>query len=234
MYLTFVTRSTLSHSRQYTYILTTNLRVNRNIIMDGLKEFLESSTIHGLVYTATNRGVARLLWISIVIAGFTGAGILIQQSFSSWEESPVSTTIESSSISHLAFPGVVVCPARNSFTTLNPDLTGADKNSWDQNTTRRLLEILFQATFDLSVEKKYKVKTSFYEKDKFINWYKGESKLVFPTKKMSKMAFHPKTSAVSGTISTAYFGEKFIEEDFVLQFLHCCIFFTFNQCWASV
>ena len=117
--------------------------------MDGFKEFLQSSTIHGLVYIATNRRVARLLWICIVISGFTGAGILIQQSFSSWEESPVSTTIESSSISHLAFPGVVVCPARNSFTSLNPDLAQADRNSWDQNTTQRLLEIILEATFDL-------------------------------------------------------------------------------------
>ena len=96
--------------------------------MDGVKEFLESSTIHGLVYIATNRRVARLLWICVVIAGFTAAGVLIQQSFSSWEESPVSTTIETRSISDLEFPGVMVCPNKNSFPTLNPDLTLADKN----------------------------------------------------------------------------------------------------------
>ena len=122
--------------------------------MDGLKEFLESSTIHGLIYIATNRRVARLLWIWVVFAGFTGAGVLIYQSFSSWEESPVSTTIETRSISDLEFPGVVVCPAKNSFTTLNPDLIRANKNSWDGNTTRRLQEILIEATFDSHVEKK--------------------------------------------------------------------------------
>ena len=50
--------------------------------MDGVKEFLESSTIHGLVYIATTRRLARLLWILIVAAGSVGAVILIQQSFS--------------------------------------------------------------------------------------------------------------------------------------------------------
>ena len=54
--------------------------------MDGVQEFLESSTIHGLVYIATNRRVARLLWICVVIAGFTTAGVLISQSLSSREQ----------------------------------------------------------------------------------------------------------------------------------------------------
>ena len=184
--------------------------------MDGLKEFLESSTIHGLIYIATNRRVARLLWIWVVFAGFTGAGVLIYQSFSSWEESPVSTTIETRSISDLEFPGVVVCPAKNSFTTLNPDLIRANKNSWDGNTTRRLQEILIEATFDSHVEKKYKTMTSFFEKDKFFNWYKGESKLLYGTIfGQTRKYFYPETSALSGRFSTPHFGEIFHEEDFV-------------------
>lgn len=186
--------------------------------MDGFKEFLESSTIHGLVYIASNRRVARLLWICIVITGFTGALVLIQQSFSSWKESPVSTTIETRSISDLAFPGVVVCPARHSFTSLNPALTRAEKNSLDQNTTQRLLDIILEATFDLNVENKYKATTSFFEKDKFFNWYNGQSKLLFPSRKNStQLNFFPKTYAVSGRISTAYFEEIFYEEDFELE-----------------
>ena len=186
--------------------------------MDGFKEFLESSTIHGLVYIASNRRVARLLWICIVITAFTGALVLIQQSFSSWKESPVSTTIETRSISDLAFPGVVVCPARNSFTSLNPALTRAEKNSLDQNTTQRLLDIILEATFDLNVENKYKATTSFFEKDKFFNWYNGQSKLLFPSRKNStQLNFFPKTYAVSGRISTAYFEEIFYEEDFELE-----------------
>ena len=179
--------------------------------MDGLKEFLESSTIHGLAYIATNRGLGKLLWLCIVIAGFSGATLLIQLSFSSWEESPISTTIETSSISDLALPEVVVCPARKSFTTLNPDLIMADKKSWDENTRQRLLEFVLEATFDLNVESKYKTMTSFYEKDKFFNLYKGESKIFFPNvRSLVKQQFFLETSAVSGTFSTPYYGETFI------------------------
>ena len=137
----------------------------------------------------------------------------------------MSTTIETRSISDLAFPGVVICPPKNSFTTLNPDLIRSDKNSWDQNTTRRLEEIFIEAMFDLNVENKYKTMSSFFEKDMFFNWYKGESMLEFPSiKKKSRWGlyqgyvtrFSPQTSAVSGSFSTPYFGEIFHEEDFEL------------------
>ena len=93
--------------------------------MEGVKEFLESSTIHGLVYIATTRRLARLLWILIVAAGSVGAVILIQQSFSSWASSPITTTIDTRPITDLDFPNVTVCPPRNSFTTLIPDLLRA-------------------------------------------------------------------------------------------------------------
>ena len=56
--------------------------------------------------------------------------------------------------------------------------------------------------------------TSFFEKDKFFNWYKGESQLTFPS---DQKKFQPKTSALSGRFSTPYFGEIFNEEDFDLR-----------------
>ena len=41
--------------------------------MDTFKEFLESSTIHGLVYISTSRRLLKLFWLCVVITGFTGA-----------------------------------------------------------------------------------------------------------------------------------------------------------------
>ena len=113
---------------------------------------------------------------------------------------------------------MVVCPAENSFTILNPDLIRADKNSLDENLTQRLHDILMEAIFDLNWENKYKIMKSFFEKDKFFNWYKGESKLWFPSvRSRGRKDFFPKTSAVSGTFSTPHFGEKFSAEDFDLE-----------------
>ena len=64
------------------------------VVINGGKEFLESSTIHGLSYIAGNRVLVRLLWVCVVITGFTGAVVLILQSFASWADSPITTTIE--------------------------------------------------------------------------------------------------------------------------------------------
>ena len=90
--------------------------------MEYVANFLESSTIHGLAYIATSRKYVRLFWIVVVIAGFTVAGILIQTSFQSWNDSPVKTTIETHSISKITFPKVTVCPPKNTYTDFNYDL----------------------------------------------------------------------------------------------------------------
>ena len=90
--------------------------------MEGVRLFLESSTIHGLTYISTTRKYARLFWILVVLTGFVGACLLIKESFDSWSESPVRTTVETFPISEIKFPKVTVCPPKNTFTDLNYDL----------------------------------------------------------------------------------------------------------------
>ena len=90
--------------------------------MENLRTFFESSTIHGLAYIASGRKHVRLFWILVVIAGFTGAGVLIYSSFQSWSDSPVKTTIETHPIAEITFPKVTVCPPKNTYTDLNYDL----------------------------------------------------------------------------------------------------------------
>ena len=84
--------------------------------------FLESSTIHGLAYISTTRKWVKLFWIVVVVSGFVGAGYIIKESFDSWAESPVKTTIETLPMDELKFPKVTVCPPKNTFTDLNYDL----------------------------------------------------------------------------------------------------------------
>ena len=143
--------------------------------MEGFKEFLESSTIHGLVYISTNKRLIRLLWICVVIAGFTGAGVIIQQSFSSWASSPVSTTIETLPISDLDFPNVTVCPPRNSFTSLNPDLLMSRNITFDNNQRKELDYFVPDIFLNLKFDAKY-VDFSEYTKEEHLNWYSGISK----------------------------------------------------------
>ena len=115
------------------------------VFLTTLREFLESSTIHGLVYISTAKvGVresglfnddclqtktGKLLWFLIVCIGFMVASYLINSSYVDWQKSPVSTTITTHPLSDLPFPTVTVCPPKGSNTALNYDLMRAHNDS---------------------------------------------------------------------------------------------------------
>ena len=48
--------------------------------MKVVKEFLQSSTIHGLAYIATTDKLTRIFWMIVVLSGFTWAALLIMRS----------------------------------------------------------------------------------------------------------------------------------------------------------
>ena len=49
--------------------------------MEAVRTLLESSTIHGLVHISSTRGLARLVWVAVVVSGFSAAAFMIQRSF---------------------------------------------------------------------------------------------------------------------------------------------------------
>ena len=90
--------------------------------MENLRNYLEHSTVHGLVYISTTRRLVRFFWILVVLTGFTGAVYLIHTSFKYWQENPIKTTIETRPISEVIFPLITVCPPKGTYTNLNYDL----------------------------------------------------------------------------------------------------------------
>ena len=83
-------------------------------------EFLENSTIHGLVHISKAKSTAaKATWVAIVVASFAFAIHMIASSYKEWQESPVSTTITTHPITDLQFPEVTICPPRGSNTALN-------------------------------------------------------------------------------------------------------------------
>ena len=72
--------------------------------MEHFKSFLDTSTIHGLSWISSTNRTSRLFWILVVITGFSGAGYLIHESFYNWDQSPITTTIETQPISKITFP----------------------------------------------------------------------------------------------------------------------------------
>ena len=179
--------------------------------MEGVREFLESSTIHGLVYISTNRRLVQLFWICVVITGFTVAGVLINQSFSSWADSPISTTIETRPIREIDFPNVTVCPPRNSFTSLNPDLLRSRNINFDEKIRKELSDYVPYAAYDVTYKANSREYKEFLEGEiNYSNWYRGRSKL-----ELLKTGFNANkyydffTTAPNGSFSTPYLGEPY-------------------------
>ena len=178
--------------------------------METLRIFLESSTIHGLSYIATTKRFVRLLWILIVIAGFTGAGVIIYNAFQDWADSPVTTTIETMPITDITFPKVTVCPPKNTYTDLNYDLTMTENMTLDVETRNKLtdfaIEIVKDQFFDSMMEYFSKLK----EENRYYNWYNGISKISFPYKnKDTGLNFYLHCYALNGSVSTHHFGEQY-------------------------
>ena len=72
-------------------------------MMKVFKEFLESSTIHGLRYISTSKSrLEKLSWASFVLTGFGLAAYLITSSYIAMQDSPVSTSISTHPTSSLA------------------------------------------------------------------------------------------------------------------------------------
>ena len=108
----------------------------------SIREFLESSTIHGLVYISTAKSrSSRAAWVAIVVACFATAIYMITGSYKEWQESPVSTTITTHPITELDFPTVTVCPPRGSNTALNHLLEKVKDVNFTEDDRRELLDI---------------------------------------------------------------------------------------------
>ena len=188
--------------------------------MEVVRDFLQSSTIHGLSHIAGNRRLVRLLWISVVITGFTGAAVLIHQSFSSWTNSPISTTIETLPISDLDFPNVTVCPPKNSFTSLNPDLIMARNVNFKQEKRKELSDFVLDALFDASHDVKYREFID-YRQDHYLEWYTGISSTTnipyeqyYSYINRKDKIYKVSTERHIGSFSTPYFRQPFSHNKF--------------------
>ena len=102
--------------------------------MEGVRTFLESSTIHGLGYIPATRKLVKLFWMAVVITGFTCASTMIYQSFQDWQDNPVTTTIDTSPIKEITFPKVTVCPPKKTYTDLNYELLRIKNHTLDKHT----------------------------------------------------------------------------------------------------
>ena len=183
--------------------------------MEGVRTFLESSTIHGLAHISVTSKNARLFWILVVIFGFTVSGIIINESFQAWDETPIKTMIETRPITEITFPKVTVCPPRNSFTDLNYDLLMVKDMTIGNKTRKELTDYAVNL-----LNKFYEVDSSIMtnlsmleDNDRYYNWYHGYTKIKLPYYHSPDygVVYIVYTSALYGNISTQFFNQKFMQ-----------------------
>ena len=119
-----------------------------------LRDFLENSTVHGLVHISTAKSrAARTLWVTIVIACFAVAIYMITSSYKEWQEAPVSTTITTHPITDLEFPAVTVCPPWESNTAVNHLLRKVKDVKFTAEQRRKLLYIAKEVFIEVPTKK---------------------------------------------------------------------------------
>ena len=207
--------------------------------MKGVKEFLESSTIHGLVYISTSKTtLVKALWTVIVISGFLAASKLIYDSFLDWAEAPVGTSEETFSVEKMSFPKLTVCPPNGTHTALNYDLQKLANKTLKHSLRKELFEeakllVEERESWEIMAENR-----AYKEENRFRNWYNGISRvsLQYTTLDISESLYttlqnslnglyDPNyayikryttyTQALEGSFQTPWFRQSFDEDVFI-------------------
>ena len=203
--------------------------------MEGVKSFLETSTIHGLSHIATGSKLAKLFWIFVVIFGFTGASIIIHQSFQDWAINPITTTIETLPISKIILPKVTVCPPKNTFTKLNHKLLILENITLEKYAREIMTHYVAEQIQNHNFKEAMSNLSQVEDENRYYNWYNQHTELTLPywgpaadssCTSIECAKFHFRyyftTFATSGFLSTQSFGEKFeadsIRKDLFIYF----------------
>ena len=181
--------------------------------MDGLKDFLQSSTIHGLFYIGSSKSKAvQIFWILAVSCGFILGLFMIYNAFSSWEESPVISTARTKPIAHARFPRVVVCPPEGTNTILNYDIL----NSSNMNIDPRKKLNIYASVTEFVLKEIYEIftryKNMFTDIDMIKGMYNGNIVFLSRNNKTHMYTVNAKT----GALTTPGKGEEYHADRFDL------------------
>ena len=76
-----------------------------------LKEYFESSTLHGTAYWVNAKHVlARLLWVFFVFFGICGSVYVINNCVYYWNTLPITSSKSQSPIEAIPFASITICP----------------------------------------------------------------------------------------------------------------------------
>lgn len=175
----------------------------------NIREFLETSSIHGLSHIYRTKKELKLFWILTVFSGFSAAGILIYQSFDAWSVSPIRTTIETLPIAEIKLPKVTVCPPKNIHTDLNHVLKRTENMAISSATREDLIHHVLELILEPFYEDLMFNISLLNEENRYYNWFHGITDLNLPYWDGSILKYELNTYAFTGAICTKYYGKKF-------------------------
>ena len=110
-------------------------------------------------------------------------------------------------ISELEFPNVTVCPPRNSFTNLNPDIVRSREISLSEKQRQALSGQVSQVVYTSNMERKLATYKDSLEEDRYRNQYHGLSKIRLQLE-----------SGSGGTSRLTYKGERYFYPKLIFFF----------------
>ena len=184
--------------------------------MEHIHEFFDTTSINGITFIKKSKGLARLFWILVVIAGFSGAVFMLNESFKNWRNNPISTTEETKRISDITFPNVTICPP-NIILNLNHDIKDAEAVRLNDDIRDELIDFALDVIEIKFYDDMMANLSKIEDPDRYYNWYHDYDELSvspFPTIDTHDngdgiFTYSMKYLGMSGNFSTQYFGEKF-------------------------
>ena len=89
------------------------VKKNPNPVSKTIKEYAESTTIHGIQYIFENDSsvYGKISWILVVLGGVTFAACLSIQGLQKWQKNLILTTVETTGypIEKVEFPAITIC-----------------------------------------------------------------------------------------------------------------------------
>lgn len=182
------------------------------MVVPSVQEFLESSTIHGLLHISTAKSkTTRALWVAIVVACFVCAAWMITDSYKDWQESPVSTTITTHPIKDLQFPAVTVCPPREIKTIINHLFRKVKDANFTDNERKHLKGISKKVFIEIPNEKHATHMTNLLNDETIRSIAYGEAKMP----ELDDQGLITMTSSeLEGSFQTPGFGDQDYQGDF--------------------
>ena len=182
-----------------------------------LSDYLNSATIHGLVYIASGKNNwTRTAWTVAISSSVLMAGFIIADSFKSWTASPTVTSVETFPISEVKFPEVTICPPHGANTALNYDLRAARNVTLDKATRSELIETVKRLAHETYIDHHIAEIRTFLKTEDVRKIYEGQMEMAdLFIDGAWYLKYQSRVTGMSGETSTRYLGEPYNPHKYV-------------------